>query len=140
MADEFVGHVRLGRVERRGMVANVLRAEKDTVGEIFEKHTRLDQSGHGLEPKTADGPDLLIHFAQLRDSIRIEIQLRQAFAVFGARVRLVRRLQRAPDSRPNLMLLWCVGSIRNGIAGVILESDLRDLIAAAAIFGIAKAG
>ena len=36
------------------------------------------------------------------------------------------------------MLLVRIRSIRNGIAGVIVHRDLRDLIAAAAIFGIAE--
>ena len=33
-----------------------------------------------------------------------------------------------------------VGSIRNGIAGVILQSDLRNLVATAAIICVAESG
>ena len=46
--------------------------------------------------------------------------------------------QRLPDYGPDLMLLGGIRSIRNGIAGVILHGDLRDLITSRAIFLIAK--
>src|SRR5436190_21939469 len=121
------------------MMTDVLCAEKYAVRQVLEKDARLDQSGHRLKTKTTDLLDRLINLAQLRDAIWLEIQFRQTLPVFGAGVCLVRRLQRFPDCLPNLMLLRGVGSIRNGIAGVILQRDLRDLVAAAAIFGIAKA-
>jgi hypothetical protein len=53
-------------------------------------------------------------------------------------VLLVRGPQSLPDYGPNLMLLVGIRSIRNGVAGMIVHRDLRDLIAAAAIVGITK--
>src|SRR6266446_5250192 len=122
------------------MVTDVLRAKKDSVGQVFEKHPRLNQSGHGLEPKAADRSYSFVYFAQLRNSIGSEVQLFQTLAIFSTGMLLMRRLQRFPDRRPNLMLLGSIRSIRNGVAGVILHRDLRDLIAPAAILGITKAG
>src|ERR1700741_2572929 len=118
------------------MMAEVLGAEEYAICQVLKEDSRLHQPGDRFETKSADRLDLLIHLAKLRNSIRLEIQFRQTLAVFGARMRLMRRPQRAPDGRPNLMLLSGVGSIRNGIAGVILHGDLRDLVAAAAIVGI----
>src|SRR2546423_13252342 len=120
-------------------MTNVLRAKKDSVGEIFKKHARLYQSGNRFQSEAADRLYLFVYFAQLRNSIGSEVQLFQTLAKFSAGMLLVRWLQGFPDCRPNLMLLGSIRSIRNGIAGVILHRDLRDLIAPPAIFRIAKA-
>src|SRR5438067_4433640 len=121
-------------------MTNVLRAEKDSVSQVFKKHTRLNQSGNRLEPKATDRFYSFVYFAQLGNSIGSELQLFQTLEIFSTSMLLVRGLQRLPDRRPNLMLLGSIRSIRNGVAGVILHRDLRDLIAPAAILGIAKAG
>ena len=119
-------------------MADVLSAEEHAVREILKENSRLNQSGHRLKPESADCVHLLIHFAQLRNANRIEIQSRQTFAVLGARMRPMRRLQRAPDCRPNLMLFFGVRSIGNRIAGVIHDGNLRDLIAAPACRSIRR--
>ena len=69
MADDFVNHVRLGRVQRRRVMTNVLGAEEDSIREVFEKDAWLDQARHRLKAKSADGLNSLVYFAQLWDAI-----------------------------------------------------------------------
>src|SRR5437016_6207369 len=97
MADNFMDHVRLRRVERRRMMPDVLSAEKHSIGEIFEKDSGLHQTRHRLEPKAADGLHLLVDFTQLRDASGIETQSFQRVEVLRTRMFPVRRLQRSPD-------------------------------------------
>src|SRR5215475_637592 len=104
-------------------MTNVLGAQENAVGEIFEKYARLDQACHRLEPEAADRLDCLIHFAQLWNSIIGKIQALDCLEIFSAGMLLMRWTQRFPNYRPNLMFFPRVGSIRNGIARVVLHCD-----------------
>src|SRR5437899_9644392 len=97
MADDFMDHVWLRCVERRRVMANILSAEKHSVGEVFEKDSRLHQTCHRLEPKAADRLHLLVDFAQLRDASGIETQTLDRRQIFRTSVFLMRRPQRFPD-------------------------------------------
>src|SRR5436189_4087949 len=107
-------------------MTNVLSAEEDSIREVFKEDARLDQAGHRFKAKSADGPNALIYFAQLRDSIVGKIQTLDRLEILHAGVLLVRRSQGLPDDGPNLMLLLSIRSIRNGVAGVIVHRDLGD--------------
>src|SRR3989442_2742847 len=97
MADDFMDHVRLRRVERRRMMSDVLSAEKHSIGEVFEKDARLHQTRHRLEPKAADLLHLLLDFTQLRDAFSIETQTLERRQIFRSNVFLLSRPDRIPD-------------------------------------------
>src|SRR5438046_7243415 len=100
MADNFMDHVRLRRVERRRMMPDVLSAEKHSVGEVFEKDSRLHQARHRFEPKAADRLHLHVDFTQLRDAPGIETQTLERRQIFPTSVFLMRRPERFPDRLP----------------------------------------
>ena len=120
-------------------MSNVLRAKKDSFGEALQKHARLDQTRDRLEPKATDRLYLLIHLAQLRNTIGRETQTPQCGKIFSAGVFLMRRLQCRPDCAPHLMLFARVRRIGNFIARQVIHRELRDLISSRAIFLITKA-
>src|SRR5438067_13592801 len=105
MADNFMDHVRLRRVERCRMMPDVLSAEKHAIGEIFEKDSRLHQARDRLEPKAADGLHLLVDFTQLWDASGIETQTLERRQILRTSVILMRRPQRFPDGLPHAMLV-----------------------------------
>src|SRR5947199_9450414 len=105
MADNFMDHVRLRRVERRRVMTNVLSAEKHSVGEVFQKDSRLHQTSDWFQSKTADRLHFHVDLAQLRNASVIETQSLQRREILGARIFLMRRAQRCPDRLPNEMLL-----------------------------------
>src|ERR1044071_2151299 len=90
MADDFMRHVRLRRVERRRMVSNVLRGEKHAVGQRFKKDARLDESGHRLKPKATESLNLRPHFSKLRDTLDGQVQTPHTFKILCTGVRLMR--------------------------------------------------
>src|SRR4051812_20673076 len=104
MADYFMRHIRLRRVERCGMMTNVLRGEEDIVSQGFEEDARLDQPGHRLKAKAADGLDLRRHLSHLRNAITRQVQVPDTFQVFGAGMTPVSRFERFLDSTPHLVL------------------------------------
>jgi hypothetical protein len=55
VADHLVDEVGLGRVERTGVVADVLRGVKDAVGERPVELVKADESGGGVVGKAGQG-------------------------------------------------------------------------------------
>src|SRR5260370_34158405 len=139
MADNFMDHVRLRRVQRRRMMSDVLSAEKPSIGEVCEKDSRLHQTRHRLKPKAADRLHLLVDFTQLRDAAGIETQTFERRQIFRTSVFLMRRPERFPDRLPHAMLVRRVRRIGNRIARMIVHRELGDLISPRAILLIAKA-
>src|SRR5688572_7748323 len=122
------------------MVTDILRAEKHTVRQRLEEHARVDQPGDRFESKTADCFHLLTDFAQLRNTIAVEIQAFETLEILGARVLAMRRNERFPNRLPNAVLEFRVRRIRYRIARSVVRCDLCDGIAPRAIFAIAKTG
>src|SRR2546425_10377544 len=94
MANNLMDHIRLRCVERRRVMANVLSAEKHSIGEVFEKDSRLHQTRHRLEPKAADRLHPLVDLTQLRDAFGIETQTLECRQIFRTSVFLMRRPER----------------------------------------------
>jgi hypothetical protein len=120
-------------------MTNVLRAKKDSVSKVLEKHARLDEPGDRFKSEATDGLHSLVDFAQLRYAIVCEIQPSQCVEILAARMLVMRRPQRFPNRLPNAVLVADVWRIWNWIAGSIVQCKLRDLISARAILLIAKA-
>src|SRR6185369_3217643 len=104
MADDFMRDVRLGRIKRCGMVTNVLRGKKDSACERLEKHTRLNQSRHRLEPEAADRFHLAAYFIQLRNVIGVKSESLKTIEILGTGMRAMRRSERFPNFLPNTVL------------------------------------
>ena len=121
-------------------MADVLGAEKHAAGKIFKKDSRLNQSGNRLQAKPADCLNSFIYFPQLRNTIGSEMQALKRRQVLGAGIRLMSWFQRCPDCAPDFMLFCCVRCFWNRFSRPIRESKLRNLIAASAVSGVAKAG
>src|ERR1043166_373656 len=110
-------------------MTNVLRAQKCAGGQRFEKHTRLNQTSDGLKLEAADSFNLLIDFAQLRNSIRRKRQTPHTFKILGTGVGPMRRLKRLPNSSPNFVLLARVRRVGNFLSRPVAERELRDGLA-----------
>src|SRR5215208_564854 len=124
MTDKLVGHVRLRRVQRRRMMANVLRRKKHSAGQRLEKNPRLNKAGDRFEPETANGFDFLAHFIELRDAVRIKRQTIDAVEIFSACILAVRRTKRLPDGLPHAMFEFRVWCSRDGGTGFISHDNL----------------
>src|SRR5207253_11424306 len=109
MADDFMDHVLLRCVERRRVMSNVLSAQKHSIGEVFEKDSRLYQTCHRLEPKAADRLHLLVDFTQLRDAFGSETQTVERRQILCTSVFLMRRPKCYPNRLPHAMLVRRVG-------------------------------
>src|SRR5687767_11216990 len=94
-------------------MSNVLRAEKHSFRQRFEKYPRFHQAGYRLKTKAADGLHLPADFRQLRNVIAIKIQALYTRPVLAASMIMMRRLQGFPDRAPDLMLLRQIGCIGN---------------------------
>src|SRR5258705_12677346 len=139
MAYDLMHDIRFWRVERCGVMPNVLGTKKCSGGERLKKHARLNQTGDGLKLEAADCSNLLVYLAQLWNAIRRKRQALHTLQIFCASMRPMCGPKRLPNSSPNLMLLVCVRRVVNFLPGTIAEGKLRDAVAARAIFEVAKA-
>ena len=57
MADNLMRHVWLRRVERRRVMTDILRREKDIIGKRFQKDAWLNESGDRFKLESAEGFD-----------------------------------------------------------------------------------
>src|SRR5215212_7732147 len=103
VADYLVSHVRLRCVQRCGVMTNVLRGKKDTLGQRIEKDSRLHQPRHRFQSKTADCFHFLADFVELRDTIGVKVETLEAFEILSTGMLAVRKAERFPDRLPNAM-------------------------------------
>src|ERR1044072_266891 len=94
--------------------------------------------GDGFEPEPAERLDLATDFVQLRNAIRVEVQLLDTREILGTGVLAMRWSEGLPNRSPNVVLLFGVRRLRNRLPGTVVGGYLRDGVAARAIFGIAK--
>src|SRR5258705_12350960 len=105
MAYDLMHDIRFWRVERCGVMPNVLGTKKCSGGQRLKKHARLNQTGDGLKPEAADCPNLLVYFAQLWNTTRHKRQALHALQILGASMGPMCGRERLPNSSPNLMFL-----------------------------------
>jgi hypothetical protein len=122
------------------MVANVLRAEKHSPREGLEKDPWLNQTRDWFQSKPAERLDLATDFVQLRNAIRIEVQLPETIEILGTRVSAMSWSKRVPDCLPDVVFEFRVGRVWDWLAGPVAHRDVGNSIAAGAIFAIAKTG
>ncbi len=87
------------------MMADVLRGQKDAVGQRFQKGSRLNQTGDRLKAKSADRFDLRRHFAELRNAVCREAKSFNTGEVFRTSMSLMLRGQRRANELPQVMFL-----------------------------------
>src|ERR1043165_2703793 len=138
MTDDLVSDVRFGRVERRRMVTDVLRGDKNSAREGLEKNAWLNQARHGFEAETADRFHLAAYFIQLRNAIVVKIQSLEAVEILGTSVRSVRRSKRFPNRLPNTVFDIGIRRGWNWRTRLIAHRNLGNGIAAGTIFVVSE--
>jgi len=121
-------------------MADVLRGVKRAVGQGRVERAQVDEPrrGHVAPAAAADeaGGDLV----EARHAVRGQREALQRVAVLDDGEALVQRDELAADGAPDLLLVVVVVDRRRGLAGAPAQSGRGDLVAPAAVGGVAGAG
>jgi hypothetical protein len=137
VADDLVDDVRLGRVERRGRVTDVLGRVEDPVGEGAVELAQRDEPGSRAVLEARQRAQEVGHLVELRDAVARQPQPLDRLAVLAARVALVLDRELAADDAPDLVLLVGVFDVRDRQARRPRQGTRGDLVAPRAVAGVA---
>ena len=141
MTDELVDDVRLRRVERRAVMAHVLRREEHPATEVREERPWRHETGHGVHTHAgARCGETVVHLRELRHPLGRQSDQTLALARFDARIPLVQDRKLTADGPPDLVFLGGVVDRRDRLPLAVVEGEPGDGVAAGAIAGIAKTG
>src|SRR4051794_26856396 len=139
VADDLVDDVRLGRVERLGGMADVLRRVEDAMRERAVELAQRDEAGRRVVLEAGQRLQARRDLVELGHPVLGQRESGLRLEELAAGVLLVLRAQLAADRSPDLVLDVGVGDLRDRLAGRPARRRGRDLVAPLAVGGVVEA-
>ena len=140
MPDDLVEDVRLRRVERLRRVPQVLGRVEHPVRERPVEHVERHEPGGRVEPEAAERTEARADLVELRHAVGGQREGFLALQVAADREPLVLRRELAAHGLPDRVLGVRVVHVRHGVAGLPRERRGGDLVPAAAVRVVVRAG